>query len=405
MGVTSVDRAGVTRCYLCGGRSLRLLPQLPGRHSVTTDGQFLNAPLQKYQCPDCALVQSDPATVLNAATFSYEATYDFYAKPLMRAFERKRYQNYANWAASFLDGRRSQRVLEIGCGAGWVLELLREAHPSISFQGLEPSAGATRRANEAGLDVREGNVDSHPFHQERFDFLYCINVLEHVADPISFLRRVSGLLQPGGAALVICPCANVIDPELLFADHLYSYTRENLQRLVVLSGLVPALWQQGPGMLYPFQALCAGKAPLEISSSSNGLVSWRTDVTLPSAQRDYFRRWTGLDDTLLRRLGPASEVVCFGAGETTDLLRAHAPRCWQAIRAYMIDRPDGAELGASLPLVEGLRVRFTHDYRGDEFDAILLGVKPRYQTAISERLQIFGKPVVRWDDLIPEPFV
>jgi hypothetical protein len=36
---------------------------------------------------------------------------------------------------------------------------------------------------------------------------------------------------------------------------------------------------------------------------------------------------------------------------------------------------------------------------------VLLGVKPRYQATISDRLQIFGKPVIRWDDVIPEPFV
>jgi hypothetical protein len=85
------------------------------------------------QCFDCGLVQSDPTTVLNTATFSYEGTYDFYNKPLMRVFERKRHQNYANWVASFLDGCQPQTALEIGCGAGWLLELLQKSHSSISF--------------------------------------------------------------------------------------------------------------------------------------------------------------------------------------------------------------------------------------------------------------------------------
>ncbi|MDX6498956.1 MAG: hypothetical protein QOG23_2216 [Blastocatellia bacterium] len=61
----------------------------------------------------------------------------------MRAFERERYQNYANWVASFLDQCRPQTVLEIGCGVGWVLELLRESYPSAS------RAGAFSRCNSS----------------------------------------------------------------------------------------------------------------------------------------------------------------------------------------------------------------------------------------------------------------
>lgn len=405
MNVNAGNRV-LARCYLCGSESVEMLQQLPGHRSATTDGKLLDMHLQKYQCLDCTLMQSDPAVVLNSAIFSYEDTYDFYAKPLMRAFEKERYQYYANWVASFLEQSRPQNVLEVGCGEGWVLELLQESSPSINFQGLEPSAAAARRANDAGLTVQQGDVEDHPFALGRFDFAYCINVLEHVADPIAFLRQLRRLLSPEGVALIICPCANVIDPELLFADHLYSYSRENLQLIAQRSGLDPALWQQGPGMFYALQALYCGRAPAEVPSDDDRAASaWWPDATLLSARRDYFRRWAGLDETLLERLPSSDHVVCFGAGETIDLLRAHAPRSWTAVRELMIDRPKGAAPGAQPRHVQGLQVRFTHDYAGDEFGCILMGVKPRHQRAISDRLQAFGKPVIRWDDVIPEPFV
>src|SRR6266404_39622 len=391
---------GVSCCYICGGKSLELLEQLTGDHSATTDGQLLRQRLQKYQCLDCTLIQSNPTNVLNSDTFSGETTYDFYSKPLMRAFDKERYQNYANWVSSFLGQCQPQSVLEIGCGQAWVLELLQEVYPSIRFHGLEPSASATRHANEAGIQVQQGNVHSHSFSAGQFDFVYCINVLEHVSDPIGFLRQVSGLLANDGAALIICPCSNVIDPELLFADHLYSYSRENLQRLAMLSDLVTSAWQQGPGMLYPFQALFCGKGPLEISFAGNARIAWWPDEILPSGRRDYLWRWSILDDKLLERLAPVGDVVCFGAGETSDLLRANAPRCWEAVRGYMIDRPAGADAQCQLLQTSGLQVRFTDDYGTDEFGGILLGVKPRYQGTISERLRIFGKPVVRWDDVV-----
>ena len=79
-------------------------------------------------------------------------------------------------------------MLEVGCGNGWVLELLRELHPSITFAGLEPSAAACHRGNEAGLDVQQGTVDDHLQSDKRYDFIYCANVIEHVADPPRFVE-------------------------------------------------------------------------------------------------------------------------------------------------------------------------------------------------------------------------
>src|SRR5580698_7610857 len=184
----------VERCWLCGSEAIRPLPQIPSGRSVTTDGHLLEAPWRKYQCTACALVLSDPTAALRGAAFSYEESYDFYDRPEMRAFERARYQNYANWVTSFLERRRPQTVLEVGCGNGWVLELLRESHPSIEFAGLEPSAAACRRGNEAGLDVEQGTVDDHPQSEKRYDFIYCANVIEHVVEPARFVGGFRELL-------------------------------------------------------------------------------------------------------------------------------------------------------------------------------------------------------------------
>ena len=203
-----------------------MLPQPPGGHAVTTDGQLLNVALRKYQCYGCALLQSDPSPVLVGDAFSYESTYDFYNKPLMRVFDDTRYRSYADWVASFLVGSGARRVLEVGCGEGWVLQLLQDAYPSIRFQGLEPSAAAVRRANAAGLDVSNGTAESNDLPAARFDFVYCINVLEHVADPIGFVKSLSRLLGSGGHVLVICSCGNVIDSELMFVDRSWFYEGE-----------------------------------------------------------------------------------------------------------------------------------------------------------------------------------
>jgi SAM-dependent methyltransferase len=393
----------VDRCWLCGSGAIRPLPQIPSGRSVTTDGLLLDAPWRKYQCTACDLVLSDPTAALQRAAFSYEQSYDFYGRPEMRAFERARYQNYATWVTTFLERRRPQTVLEVGCGDGWVLELLRDAHPSITLAGLEPSAAACRRGNAAGLDIQQGIVSDQLQSEKKYDFLYCVNVVEHVADPAAFVRGIRELLTESGAALIICPCGNVVDPELLFADHIHSFTRDNLAALLEREGLPTSSWQPGANELSPFQAIYAGKLPEPRFDDHPPHACDRQGNELQSARDEYCGRWGELDDALLHRLEKAGarSVACFGAGETSDLLRAYVPRTWQRIEAYVIDRPVNPEAAAAMKPRGGLPVVFTDTAT---CDAIVLGVKPRYHATLAPRLQASYKIVVRWDDLFPEPF-
>jgi len=391
----------VDRCWLCGSEAIRPLPQIPSGRSVTTDGLLLEVSWRKYQCTACDLVLSDPAAALRGAAFSYEESYDFYGRPEMRAFERARYENYANWVSAFLERRRPQTVLEVGCGNGWVLELLRESHRSIEFAGLEPSAAACRRGNDAGLDIQQGTVDDQLQSEKKYDFIYCANVIEHVADPARFVRGIRERLTERGAALIICPCGNVIDPELLFADHIHSFTRENLATLLEREGLPTSTWQPGENELSQFQAIYRAQSREPRRDDRPPHAFDRQGAQLRFARDEYCRRWAELDDVLLDRLQGARSVACFGAGETSDLLRAYAPRMWRRIESYVIDRPANPEAAAAIKPRGGLPVLFS-DARA--YDAILLGVKPRYHAALAPRLQASHQLVVRWDDLIPEPY-
>jgi SAM-dependent methyltransferase len=391
----------IDRCWLCGSKAISPLRQIPSARSVTTDGLLLEAAWRKYQCAACDLVLSDPTVALRRAAFSYEDSYDFYGRPEMRAFERARYQNYANWVTTFLERRRPNTVLEVGCGNGWVLELLRESHPSIEFAGLEPSAAACRRGNEAGLDVEQGTVDDHPQSEKRYDFIYCANVIEHVVEPARFVGGLRELLTERGAALIICPCGNVIDPELLFADHIHSFTRENLAALLEREGLPISTWQPGASELSQFQAIYGAKLGEPRRDDHPPHAFHRQGEELRSARDEYCRRWAELDDVLWDRLQGARSVACFGAGETSDLLRAYAPRTWQRIESYVIDRPANPEASATMKPRAGLPVLFRSVAA---CEAIVLGVKPRYHATLAPRLQASYKLVVRWDDQIPEPF-
>jgi len=92
-----------------------------------------------------------------------------------------------------LDGHPSPRVLDVGCGAGANARVLRELCPSLHLVGIEPNARAAALAREACDEVFEGLAqDWLATHEaERFDGVILSDVLEHVSDPVAFLRALA----------------------------------------------------------------------------------------------------------------------------------------------------------------------------------------------------------------------
>ena len=86
----------------------------------------------------------------------------------------------------------SARLLDVGCGAGANARALRERHPSLHIQGVEPNARAAELAGEAGINVFHGYssdfIATSP--KESFDALMLSDVLEHIPDPVKFLREL-----------------------------------------------------------------------------------------------------------------------------------------------------------------------------------------------------------------------
>lgn len=91
------------------------------------------------------------------------------------------------------------KVMDIGCGEGIFLRLLRDA--GYETIGLEPSRTAVKRAQESGLDVRHGRLEGDQTY-EPVDLVIMSHVLEHIRDFPEALRKVSEI-APGGYLLLV----------------------------------------------------------------------------------------------------------------------------------------------------------------------------------------------------------
>lgn len=123
------------------------------------------------------------------------------------------------WDASFtaflqdtLQPRPGKRLLDVGCGVGTAelqIGLLRI--PQVHLVGIDVDVPSVVQAadliGERNLDaqVAAGDALALPFRQESFDGVFCVAVLQHLADPRAALREFARVTRPGGRVLVVEP--------------------------------------------------------------------------------------------------------------------------------------------------------------------------------------------------------
>jgi ubiquinone/menaquinone biosynthesis C-methylase UbiE len=97
---------------------------------------------------------------------------------------------------------QATRVLDVGCGTGHWLRVLRPL--GCTLYGLDLSPGMLSRARAADLgNLVRGSADALPFPRAVFDLVFCVSALHHFADAAHFIREGRSLLRPGGALAVV----------------------------------------------------------------------------------------------------------------------------------------------------------------------------------------------------------
>lgn len=117
---------------------------------------------------------------------------------LLRAESRLR----SPWVAARLRQRfgANARVLDIGCGAGFLTNYLAEQ--GFQVTGLDASTDSLQVAehHDSTSSVRylSGDALSLPFEDESFDAVCAMDFLEHVEDPERVIQEASRVLRPQG---------------------------------------------------------------------------------------------------------------------------------------------------------------------------------------------------------------
>ncbi|VEI44747.1 3-demethylubiquinone-9 3-methyltransferase [Actinobacillus equuli] len=105
------------------------------------------------------------------------------------------------------NGLFGKKVLDVGCGGGILSEAMAKAGANVTGIDMttEPLEIARKHAEESGLtiDYRQTTIEDFvqnqtACHAEKFDVITCMEMLEHVPDPLSIIQSCKALLKPNG---------------------------------------------------------------------------------------------------------------------------------------------------------------------------------------------------------------
>ncbi len=119
-------------------------------------------------------------------------------------------QHRIHWTISLLDIKPDDRLLEVGFGPGFAIELVSKMVSEGFIVGVDHSEAMVRQASKRNARaIRDGKVVlqlgsvSHlPKFNEPFDKLFTINSIHFWNEPIDCLKELRKLLKPGGLIAV-----------------------------------------------------------------------------------------------------------------------------------------------------------------------------------------------------------
>lgn len=144
---------------------------------------------------------------------------------------------------------RQPRVLDVGCGRGYLLRDLAEK--GWSCAGIDiPGSPLPLDAAKIGCDCRTGDACLLPWPNNSFDLVVINHVLEHVCDPWAACLEANRVLREHGLLYVGVPNYDCFQRRLFgghwfpleLPRHIYHFTATSLGLLLRQSGFTPRRW-------------------------------------------------------------------------------------------------------------------------------------------------------------------
>ncbi len=194
-----------------------------------------------WRCLECGLEMQYPLPTLDELRGYYDGSY---RQGMYKAFADAaeiKHLTAQQRLKRLLPLMPPGRWLDVGCSVGRFVEAARRA--GIEADGIDLSEVAVAEARRRALPVFCATIED--FRSDRpYDAVVGFDVLEHVRDPLEFLRAARRLLVPGGTVCIGVPnlgslIAKVMGRRWYFyipEEHLHFFNPATLRRLLSRAG-------------------------------------------------------------------------------------------------------------------------------------------------------------------------
>mgnify|MGYP003651650558 CR=1 FL=1 len=198
--ISTIDNKDVyekQECYVCYNAELKVISEVD-RYGFYYPTGF---------CGECGNVQQaeyyDNDTLINFYSNYYRKIYG--NTPPSELYYSQR-DGKGNDICSFVSSVcEPKRILEVGCGAGGILAAFRDN--GCDVLGLDFDDDYLNIAKRHGLQVVNGSLDKLN-NDEKFDLIILSHVLEHIIEPVQFLKTLSKHLAGDGIIYIEVPSLN-----------------------------------------------------------------------------------------------------------------------------------------------------------------------------------------------------
>ncbi len=233
-------------CALCGkNQRVKVLYKetFTPRHKTPTIYSARRLPDRVHyriiRCENCSLVFSSPIITKNEIKKLYRESICTYEEQIESLI--KTYLSLFRKIKPKL--RFDSKILEIGCGNGFFLDALKKEGYDNAY-GVEPSKKMVSQSSGfLKKRIKQDVFKKSQFKKNSFDAVLSFHTLDHVVNPLEFVRNTYAILKKGGIALLVVHDVNGLSVKLfgersaIFdVEHIYLFNKKTLPRIFIKAG-------------------------------------------------------------------------------------------------------------------------------------------------------------------------